>query len=225
MSQITSILGTDSFHRLDNSDKVVEGLEPKVDKLLRDNGFESADDMDHKMKERLDPEALLKWEEFKKTLKVNTTSPHYHTLTSTQSKPRHRDRKLHLHHHRPRHHRNGRHLRHPRRLWRDHRSHGRLSARRSRPRLLDPGFSRRRTRFGRRVGRARREFTLFLLPSKIRRVVVIHPKVRRGRKNNTVQKLRDAIDQLAFARVEARQGLEQMRSYFAFVTQFGLFSP
>lgn len=30
--------------------------------------------MDHKMKDRLDPEALRKWEEFKKTSKFTTPS-------------------------------------------------------------------------------------------------------------------------------------------------------
>ncbi|KAK8022385.1 hypothetical protein PG993_013152 [Apiospora rasikravindrae] len=59
------------------ADEVVAGLQPKVDKLLRDNGFESADDMDRKMKDRLDPEALKKWEEFKKMLVFASSSACY----------------------------------------------------------------------------------------------------------------------------------------------------
>ncbi|KAK8112263.1 uncharacterized protein PG998_008720 [Apiospora kogelbergensis] len=63
------------------ADEVVAGLQPKVDKLLHDNGFESADDMDRKMKDRLDPEALKKWEEFKKMF-IYASSPAWLAFTN-----------------------------------------------------------------------------------------------------------------------------------------------
>ncbi|KAI1130866.1 hypothetical protein F5Y10DRAFT_262807 [Nemania abortiva] len=158
----------------ERADEVVAGLQPKVDKLLHDNGYQSADDMDRKMKGKLDPEALKKWEEFKKGLNRDIAIENIiFSVTGILTV-----------------------------------ATGAISGI-----LVVFGVITAAT------GGAALE-VLGALTLVLGAVVAILALIDAAEERD---KLRDAIHQLAFARVDARQGLEQMRSYLAFVEQFDTF--
>lgn len=50
-----------------HSDGLLLGIQDQLKELLRQNGFDSADDMDAHMRNVLTPEMLAQWNEFKKT--------------------------------------------------------------------------------------------------------------------------------------------------------------
>ncbi|KAM5352960.1 hypothetical protein ACJ41O_005682 [Fusarium nematophilum] len=154
----------------EKADEIVADLQPKVDKLLRDNGFESADDMDQKMKHRLDPEALKKWEDLNRDIAIENM---IFTITGILTV-----------------------------------AVGVISGI-----LIVFGVITVAT------GGLALE-ALGVVGMVLGAVVVILAAVDASKERD---KLRDAINQLAFARVDAKQGLEQMRSYYAFVEQFNSF--